>query len=52
MIFSGNLDANVVQVDLFDPEPQGRGRSCQDVLLGRRVFEEWILQCMVLEVQS
>ena len=52
MIFSGNLDANVVQVDLLDPEPQGRGRSSQDVLVGRRVLKEWILKCRVLDDHS
>ena len=44
MIFSGNLDAEVVQVNLVDPEPQRRGGFSDDVPVGRRVLKERILQ--------
>ena len=45
MIFSGNLDTYVVQVDLLDTESQCRGSCSEDVPVGRRVLKEGVLQC-------
>ena len=44
MVFSGSLDADVVQVDLLDPEPQRRGSCAQGVLMARGVIKEWVLK--------
>ena len=52
MVFSGSLDADVVQVDLLDPETQRRGSCAQGVLVARRVRKEWFLKCGGIENRS
>ena len=44
MVFSGSLDADVVQIHLLDPEPQRRGGCAQGVPVARRVLKEWVLK--------
>ena len=44
MVFADGLDADVVQVDLLEPEPQRRGGRAQGVPVARGVLEEWVLR--------